>query len=191
MTNTATDLTARNLGPLERKHLQYADFRAVAGGTEITKTHWHIAVANELGWGFDGMDSMLFPLVITEFALDLPSYRSGVQIALFVGIAGLYFCPWLADRYGRRSLLAINIALFSLLMPVVALAPSFAVFVIGRSVVNFALNGEWSLGSLLIAETWPARLRGRVISINRATWCFGVSLAGSSPALPTLSGDGA
>ena len=182
MTNTAVDLAAEGLGPLERKHLQYANFRAVAGGAEVTKTHWHIALANGLGWGFDGMDSMVFslvsPLVITEFALDLPSYRSGVQIALFVGIAGLYFWPWLADRYGRRSLLAINIALFSLLMPVVALAPSFAVFVVGRSVVNFALNGEWSLGSLLVAETWPARLRGRVISINRATWCFGVSLAG-------------
>jgi len=182
MTNTAVDLTAESLGPLERKHLQYANFRAVAGGAEVTKTHWHIALANGLGWGFDGMDSMVFslvsPLVITEFALDLPSYRSGVQIALFVGIAGLYFWPWLADRYGRRNLLAINIALFSLLMPVVALAPSFAVFVVGRSVVNFALNGEWSLGSLLVAETWPARLRARVISINRATWCFGVSLAG-------------
>jgi MFS family permease len=177
-----TDPSAEDLGPLERKHLQYANFRAVAGGTEVTKTHWHIALANGLGWGFDGMDSMVFslvsPLVITEFALDLPSYRSGVQIALLVGIAGLYFWPWLADRCGRRNLLAINIALFSLLMPVVALAPSFAVFVVGRSLVNFALNGEWSLGSLLVAETWPARLRGRVISLNRATWCFGVSLAG-------------
>jgi MFS family permease len=64
------------------------------------------------------------------------------------------------------------------LMPVVALARSFAVFVVGRSVVNFALNGEWSLAYLLVAETWPGRLRGRVVSINRATWCFGVSLAG-------------
>jgi len=177
-----TDPAAEALGPLERKHLRYANFRAVAGGAEVTRTHWHIAFANGLGWAFDGMDSMVFslvaPLVITEFALDLPSYRSGVQIALFVGIAGLYFWPWLADRYGRRGLLAVNIALFSLPMPVVALAPSFAVFVVGRSAVNFALNGEWSLGSLLVAETWPARLRGRVISINRATWCFGVSLAG-------------
>src|SRR6516162_8522398 len=177
-----TDPAAEALGPLERKHLRYANFRAVAGGAELTRTHWHIALANGLGWAFDGMDSMVFslvaPLVITEFALDLPSYRSGVQIALFVGIAGLYFWPWLADRYGRRGLLAVNIALFSLPMPVVALAPSFAVFVVGRSVVNFALNGEWSLGSMLVAETWPARLRGRVISINRATWCFGVALAG-------------
>ncbi|HEY2538912.1 MAG TPA: MFS transporter [Stellaceae bacterium] len=68
--------------------------------------------------------------------------------------------------------------MFSLMMPVVALAPTFALFIAGLSMVNFALNGEWSLGSMLVAETWPARLRGRVISINRATWCFGVALAG-------------
>jgi len=190
MTNAAVDLATQGLGPLERKHLRNANFRAVAVGAEVTKTHCHIALANGLGRGFDGMDSMVFslvsPLVITEFALDLPSYRSGVQIALFVGIAGLYFWPWLADRYGRRSLLAINIALFSLLMPVVALAPSFAVFVVGRSLVNFALNGEWSLGSMLVAETWPARWRGRVISINRATWCFG-GLLGRGQLLPQTS----
>jgi MFS family permease len=153
MSNTTVEVAEPAFGPLERKHLQYANYRAVAGGTEITKTHRHIALANGLGWGFDGMDSSMFglvsPLIIKEFALDVPTYRSGLQIALLVGIAGLYFWPWLSDRYGRRTLLAINIALFSLLMPVVAMAPTFAVFIAGRSVVNFALNGEWSLGSML------------------------------------------
>ena len=183
MSDTAMEMADLELGPLEQKHLQYANYRDVASGTELTRTHWHIALANGLGWGFDGMDSTMFglvsPLIIKEFLLDIPTYRSGLQVALLVGIAGLYFWPWLSDRYGRRTLLALNIALFSLLMPVVALAPTFAVFVVGRSVVNFALNGEWSLGSMLVAETWPARLRGRVISINRATWCFGVVLAAS------------
>ena len=182
MSNTAVEKADLELGPLEQKHLQYANFRAVANGTEVTKTHWHIALANGLGWGFDGMSSSMFslisPLIIREFALDVPTYRSGLQVALLVGITGLYFWSWLADRYGRRTLLALNIALFSLMMPVVALAPTFALFIAGLSVVNFALNGEWSLGSMLVAETWPARLRGRVISINRATWCLGVALAG-------------
>jgi MFS family permease len=183
MSSTAVEAADPAVGPLEQKHLRYANYRAVAGGAEITRTHRHIALANGLGWGFDGMDGVMFalvsPLIIKEFALDIPTYRSGLQIALLVGIIGLYFWPWLADRYGRRTLLAINIALFSLLMPVVALSPTFAVFVAGRSVVGFALSGEWSLGSMLVAETWPARLRGRVISINRATWCFGASLAGA------------
>ena len=63
-------------------------------------------------------------------------------------------------------------------MPVAAMSPTFATFVIARSMVGFALNGEWSLGSMLVAETWPARLRGRVISMTRSTWCLGASLAG-------------
>lgn len=171
-----------DVGPLEQQHLQNANFRAVAGGDTVTKTHWHIASANALGWGFDGMDGVIFalisPLVIKEFALTIPEYRSGVQIALFFGIIGLYFWPWLSDRLGRRTLLAVNIALFSLLMPIAAMSQTFAIFVVVRSMVAFALNGEWSLGSMLVAETWPARLRGRVISATRATWCLGASLAG-------------
>src|SRR5260370_7169944 len=63
-------------------------------------------------------------------------------------------------------------------MPVAAVSPTFATFVIARCCVGFALNGEWSLGSMLVAETWPARLRGRVISVTRSTWCLGASLAG-------------
>ncbi|HTV90337.1 MAG TPA: MFS transporter [Stellaceae bacterium] len=170
-------------GPLEEKHLRRANYRAVAGDHGLTRTHWHIALANGLGWGFDGMDGVIFalvsPLIIREFALSIPTYRTGLQIALMASIVGLYFWPWLADRYGRRTLLALNIALFSLLMPVIALSPTFAAFVAARAAVGFVLSGEWALGSMLVAETWPARLRGRVISINRATWCFGASLAGA------------
>ena len=103
------------VGPLEQEHLKNANYRAVAtSGDKLTPTHWHIAIANGLGWGFDGMDGVIFalisPLVIKEFALTVPEYRSGLQIALFFGIAGLYFWPWLSDRLGRRTLLAVNIA---------------------------------------------------------------------------------
>ena len=91
--------------------------------------HWHIALANGLGWGFDGMNGVLFellsPLIIKEFALDIPTYRSGFQIWLSLGITGLYVWPWLADRFGRCRLLAVNIAMFSLMMPIVALSPGF------------------------------------------------------------------
>ena len=189
MTSTTIDAAGPGLlareaaGPLERRYLQYTNYRAVADGSKLTRTHWHIALANGLGWGFDGMDGVIFalisPLIIKEFALDIPTFRTGFQIWLTLGITGLYFWPWLSDRVGRRTLLAVNIAMFSLMMPIVALSPSFAVFVAARALLTFALNGEWSLGSMLVAETWPAHLRGRVISINRATWCFGASFAGA------------
>lgn len=170
------------VGPLERQYLERANFRNAADTRRVTATHWHIAVANGLGWMFDGMDGVIFgliaPMVIREFGVSLPNWRTGVQLSLLIGIAGMFVWPWLADRYGRRSLLAINIAMFSLLMPVLAMTSTIVGFFAVRTFLNFALNGEWALGSMLVAETWPARLRGRVISINRGTWCFGASLAG-------------
>ena len=134
---TSPSFAPASAGPLEQKHLRYANYRAVADEGGVTRTHWHIATANGLGWGFDGMDGVIFalisPLVIKEFSLTVPEYRTGLQISLLIGLTGLYIWPWLADRYGRRTLLAINIALFSLLMPVVALSATFAVFVADRS----------------------------------------------------------
>jgi MFS transporter, putative metabolite:H+ symporter len=171
-----------SVGPLETRHLQSPIYRNAADTIRLTSTHWHIAWANGLGWGFDGMDgailALVAPLLMKEFAIDLPTYRSGVQIALFVSIAGLYLWPWLADRFGRRNVLAVNIAVFSLAMPLVALAPSWGAFILIYSIVRFALNGEWAVGSLLVAETWPARLRGFVLSVDRSAWGIGAALAG-------------
>jgi len=66
MTSTTIDVAAPSLvpeeaaGPLEQRHLQYPNYRAVAAGSRVTRTHWHIALANGLGWGFDGMDGVIF-----------------------------------------------------------------------------------------------------------------------------------
>src|SRR4249919_3007658 len=126
---TSPSYRAASVGPLELKHMRYANYRAVADDSRITPTHRHIAIANGLGWGFDGMDGVIFalisPLIIKEFALTVPQYRTGFQLWLPLGITGLYFWPWLSDRLGRRTLLAVNIAIFSLMMPIVALSPSF------------------------------------------------------------------
>ena len=78
---------------------------------------------------------------------------------MLLGIGGLYFWPWLADKFGRRTLLAINIAMFSICMPLVALSESFWFYVGAYALVRFSLNGEWAIGSMLVAETWPAASR--------------------------------
>src|SRR6202048_4823225 len=173
---------AAAVGPLEAQHRSSRSYRNACETSRLTATHWHIAWANGLGWGFDGMDgailALVAPLLMKEFAIDLATYRSGVQIALFVSIVGLYLWPWLADRFGRRNVLALNIAMFSLTMPLVALAPGWGSFVAIYSIVRFALNGEWAVGSMLVAETWPARLRGLVLSADRSAWGGGAGLAG-------------
>ena len=172
------------VGPLEARHLGSRHYRNAADTSRITSTHWHIAWANGLGWGFDGMDgailALVAPMLIKEFAIDLGTFRSGIQISALVSIIGLYLWPWLADRFGRRNILALNIAVFSLAMPLVALSPAWGSFVAAYCIVRFALNGEWAVGSMLVAETWPARLRGLVLSVDR-------SAGGSVPRSPARS----
>ncbi len=80
-------------GPLEQSYRERsAAFRAASDTTRVTRTHWHIAIANGLGWGFDGMDGVIFalatPLIIRDFGVTLPEYRSGLQISLLIGIPG-------------------------------------------------------------------------------------------------------
>jgi len=173
---------AEVIGPLEAKHIESQAYRNAAEPTRVTTTHWHIAWANGLGWGFDGMDgailALVAPLLLKDFAIDLVAYRNGIQITGLVSIIGLFFWPWLADKFGRRNILALNIAIFSLAMPAVALAPSWTWFIVIYAVVRFALNGEWAVGSMLVAETWPARLRGFVLSVDRSAWGIGAALAG-------------
>jgi MFS transporter, putative metabolite:H+ symporter len=170
-------------GPLESRHMNSPLYRNAADTSRVTSTHWHIAWANGLGWGFDGMDgailALVAPLLMKEFAIDLTTFRSGIQITALVSIIGLYLWPWLADRYGRRNILALNIAVFSVAMPLVALSPNWGSFVVIYCVVRFALNGEWAVGSMLVAETWPARLRGLVLSVDRSAWGLGAALAGT------------
>jgi MFS family permease len=174
---------AEVLGPLEARHLNSRTYRNACDTSGITSTHWHIAWANGLGWGFDGMDgailALVAPLLLREFEIDLPTFRNGIQITALISIIGLYLWPWLADRFGRRNILALNIAVFSLAMPMVALAPSWTGFVVIYAVVRFALNGEWAVGSMLVAETWPARLRGLVLSFDRSAWGIGAAFAGT------------
>jgi len=94
MAESSTGFAAADpAGPLEARHLQSRIYRNATQTTRLTSTHWHIAWANGLGWGFDGMDgailALVAPLLMKEFAIDLGTYRSGVQTALFVSIVGL------------------------------------------------------------------------------------------------------
>ena len=116
---------AASVGPLEQKHMRYANYRAVADDSRITAdalAHRH-RQQPRLGLRRHGRRDLRAGGAADHQGLraDRPaSTGAACRSRCFIGIAGLYFWPWLSDRYGRRTLLALNIALFSLLMPVVA-----------------------------------------------------------------------
>jgi MFS family permease len=170
------------VGPREQKYLASKAFRAASEKDRITPTHWHIALSNGLGWTFDGMDAAILglvtPMLLKEYGLSLLDFTTALQFFGLAAVAGCIIWPWLADRYGRRTLLSFNIAVFSLAMPAAAAAHNWVLFIILYGIVRFALAGEWAVGAPLVAETWPAKYRGIVLAANRSGYSLGKAFAG-------------
>ena len=113
----APSYQAAIVGPLEQKHMRNANYRAVAGDSQVTPTHRHIAIANGLGWGFDGMDGVIFalisPLIIKDFSLTVPEYRTGLQVSLFVAPLLVFLSAFNAEpltlSFGLAEVIAVSI----------------------------------------------------------------------------------
>ena len=66
----------------------------------------------------------------------------------------------LADRYGRRPVLMVNILSFSVIELACAFAPSLNALLVLRALFGLAMGGEWGVGAALAFETLPKEGRG-------------------------------
>jgi MFS family permease len=57
------------------------------------------------------------------------------------------------------------------------LATSIAMLAAARFVLGLGMGGEWNTGATLVAETWPAELRAKAISIVQSSWAIGFAAA--------------
>ncbi len=83
----------------------------------------------------------------------------------------------LADRFGRVRMLMVSVLIYSVFTGVTATARSVAQLVVWRALVGIGLGGEWTAGSVLVAETWPAEHRGKGIGLMQSGWAVGYVLA--------------
>jgi MFS family permease len=70
-----------------------------------------------------------------------------------------------------------SVLTFSLLTAFTATAHSVIELVFWRALVGIGLGGEWAAGSVLVAETWPAKHRGKAIGLMQSAWAIGYLLA--------------
>ena len=45
------------------------------------------------------------------------------------------------------------------------------------------MGGEWSSGSVLVAETWPAIHRGKALALVQSSWAIGYALGAAIVAI--------
>jgi len=90
---------------------------------------------------------------------------------------GAFLFGLLADRYGRRLTLMIDIIAYSVFELASAFAPSLKVFIIMRAFFGIAMGGEWGVGAALTFETLPAEGRGFFSGLLQEGYVVGYLLA--------------
>jgi MFS transporter, SHS family, lactate transporter len=83
----------------------------------------------------------------------------------------------LADKFGRRPTLMVNIAIYSMLELLSGLSPNLTTLLILRALFGIAMGGEWGVGSALTMETVPPSARGFVSGLLQAGYPSGYLLA--------------
>ena len=90
---------------------------------------------------------------------------------------GAFIFGLMADRYGRRLPLMIDILAYSLLEVLSGLAPTYAIFFGLRLLYGVALGGEWGIGTSLVLEWVPIKWRGLLTGLLQQGYSFGYVLA--------------
>lgn len=147
------------------------------GAAAIGPDAWRALIAAFLGWTLDGMDVMLYAFAIqpirAEFGLGASAAGALASATLITGAVGGVLAGFLADRFGRVRVLIGSILVYSLATGGTATAHGLVALVAWRALVGFGLGAEWSAGSVLVAETWPASHRGRAIGLVQSGWAIG------------------
>ena len=151
---------------------------ALRGWTSEQK---HVVAASYLGWTLDAFDYFLLVFVLTDIAREFNVAVKTVTIAtvLTLGLRpiGAFIFGRLADRFGRRPVLMIDVVLYATLAFVSAFSPNLIVFLALRALFGIAMGGEWGVGASLTMESVRPESRGLVSGILQAGYPSGYLIA--------------
>lgn len=138
-------------------------------------------LAGFLGWMLDAFDFFVLTYVINDvaraFGVDRPAIALTLTLAMMMRPIGAIIFGLMADRYGRRLPLMINVCFFALLSVLSGLAPNYTTFLILRMLFGAAMGGEWGVGASLALESAPAKWRGVISGLLQEGYAAGNLLA--------------
>src|SRR5271163_4604101 len=150
----------------------------------LTSRQRHAFFACLLGWSLDAFDFFILVFCVSAIAKDFRVGVPAVAQAIFLTLAfrpvGALLFGALADRFGRRPALMINIGCFSVLELACAFAPSLHVLLILRALFGIAMGGEWGVGAALALESLPKEGRGFFSGLLQEGYALGYLLAAAS-----------
>jgi len=147
----------------------------------LTAVQRNTFIACFLGWSLDAFDFFILILCVNALATQFHEKVSAITQAIFWTLAmrpvGAFLFGMMADRFGRRVTLMIDIIAYSVFELASAFAPSLKVFLIMRAMFGIAMGGEWGVGAALTFETLPAEGRGFFSGLLQEGYVVGYLLA--------------
>ncbi|WP_059005970.1 MFS transporter [Streptomyces specialis] len=141
--------------------------------------HWRIVIGLGTVWILDGLEVTLVGNMAARLAepgsgLDITASQvSGLGAALYVtgACTGALFFGWLTDRFGRKKLFLITLAVYLAATGLTALAWTPGFFYAMRFCTGLGIGGEYAAVNSAIDELIPSAYRGRIdIVINGSFW---------------------
>lgn len=140
-----------------------------------------MVIACFLGWTLDAFDFFVVTLVLapiaTDFHKSIPEIALAITASLATRPVGAFLFGLLADRYGRRLPLMLDILFYSGIEVLSGLAPSYGVFLFLRLLYGIGMGGEWGVGASLAMESVPPKWRGILSGVLQEGYAFGYLLA--------------
>jgi MFS transporter, SHS family, lactate transporter len=151
-----------------------AAFEALKGWTPRAK---HTVTASYLAWTMDAYDFFLLTLVFKDIAAQFGTSITEVAVATMLTLAcrpiGAFIFGRLADRFGRRPVLMLDIAFYSLLSFLIAFTPNIWAFYVACAAFGVAMGGVWGICASLSMETIKPSARGFVSGLLQSGYPSG------------------
>jgi MFS transporter, SHS family, lactate transporter len=138
-------------------------------------------LAGFLGWSLDAFDFFLVVMTLTTIGKEF--HKSDAEMALSVALTlafrpvGALIFGLMADRYGRRVPLMLDLVFYSIIEVLTGCAHSYGTFLILRALFGIGMGGEWGVGASLTMEKVPAKWRGVLSGLLQEGYAVGFLMA--------------
>ena len=142
----------------------------------------NVLLAGFLGWTLDAFDFFILVMVLPSVAKDLaggsiPNIALTLTASLAMRPVGALLFGMMADRYGRRLPLMLDIIFYSIVEVLSGLAPNYTTFMALRLLYGIGMGGEWGVGASLTMESVSPRWRGILSGLLQEGYALGYLLA--------------
>src|SRR3984957_6298439 len=140
-----------------------------------------VLLATYAGYGLDGFDFMIYsfiiPTLLTLWRMSKAEAGYIASGALITSAIGGWAAGVLADRFGRARILQLTVLWFAIFTFLSGFTHNFGELFVTRAMQGFGFGGEWSVGSVLVAEIIDARHRGKATGLVQSSWSVGWAAA--------------